>query len=190
MAKGKDKKPRPKHYKSQEPDPPTDLDEEKKRSPNSLRRVFNAIRQVYPGGPFKHPAFLKRLDSAWKRDGCRYRVPEVTGQVFRAAEDGSAPLMYWHMESYANLLGVPSAAFLLISRLTMKKPHVSDNSAKQKKETDAQRAAAIATARGMRALLDGFENRVALKDIIDDQDIAGLIDDYLVAVGEKALLKS
>jgi hypothetical protein len=92
------------------------LDGNDRRCPNSLREIFNHIRETAENGePANHLAYLNRLNEAWK--GPRFGVETLTDAIFKSTEDGKRTLAFYQMQAYALEAGVPLALILLLSRL-------------------------------------------------------------------------
>jgi hypothetical protein len=159
---------------------------DKKFSPNSLLRVLQAVRQTADRVGVKRPKFLELLQEEWKRAGSRYQVSVITDQIFKACERGKSPLFYWEIEAYAHQAKVPSAVFLIISRLTQHKRHVLDKSARRAQRGVGPESPEAITA-GMLALLDHYANTVDAKTEITDWDIRSMIDAYQNAAKLKAI---
>jgi hypothetical protein len=155
-----------------------------KGSPDSLRRVFNAIRntQGIDGHPLSRPAFRDFLDSKWCKRGARYGISTIDELYYRAAEIGAKdkkpyPLNYPLMEAYANALSVPLAAILFVSRLTALKKHIDDS--EEPKTSDPISPEQIVA--GMRALCDYYDEILKDKSNIDNKDIRHFLDAFWAA---------
>lgn len=178
------------HNRPKKREAPHRNSDEEKGSPNSLRRLFNAIRQTADNGsPLAHPEFRESLDSAWRaagKDGKGRYGQDGVGPVFwRATEDGAKGkkivlLPYWVIEAYAHLLSepecpMPAGVLLIISRLTAHMRHANDPAeSKYSSSDDPDRIMA-----GMISVFEAFKKDVSGKPMITDEDLRGLIDAYL-----------
>lgn len=173
------KSKRRRYNQPRKPAKPRIVPKDKKKSPNSLRRVLVAVRnsQGPEGTQIARPEFLDLLIAAWIAAGSRYGIDRPSVQIFRATEMGRTPLFYWEIENYAHLVNVPSAVLLLVSRLIEDKLPKPDAA---RRPNAFIRAEAIVS--GIRGLLDAFDKHVAAKSEISDGDIRLLIDAYLAAV--------
>lgn len=149
-------------YKSRKPKVIKASDGNNKRSPHSLRKLFNFLRETADhGGKMSHEAYAEKLSAAWV--GPRYGVSEITTAIFETTEDGKHRLFYWNIEAYAREVGVPSALLLLLSRV-------------QSELSNASPAEALLVINGMKAAIELCEQGVADPSGLD---IRAVIDAYL-----------
>ncbi len=180
-----EKSKRPQRYRAREPKPPVFLTDDRKRSPNRLRRVLNAVRETFdPTGILKHPRFMEILLDAWSERGSRYGVKDFTRNIFRATEEGTAPLQYWQLECYGHATNIPSGVFLIISRLLNDHRHVRDTETHDD-EHIGKALTASQICDGVRGLLDHYQANIAPKPIIDDADIKSLLDEFTKSTGAR-----
>lgn len=84
--------------------------DELKYNPNSLREVLIMVRSIEG---LSRESFAEKLIPYCGR----YRKSKLPAKTIRQIELDETRIQYWHLEVYANYLGMPSSALLLFSRL-------------------------------------------------------------------------
>ena len=92
--------------------------ETQKKNPNSIRLLFGTIiNELFEGNIKKASAALRKMGGKYRSNAQRKEYKSFTEKSLHGILEDEDFINYWHLESAARLLEVPTGVLLIISRL-------------------------------------------------------------------------